>query len=155
MTFRIEALPPEPFTPLFAITDAELAARRTRRMVVDAHPGTPCRVSLADAQVGETVILTHYTHQPADTPYRASHAIFVRAGAARARPAVGEVPDVLRSRLVSLRMFDAGDMMIAADVVPGTELAAALNDAFAGAAAAYAHLHYAKPGCFAASARRA
>ena len=30
------------------------------------------------------MLLLNYVHQPADTPYKASHAIFVREGAERA-----------------------------------------------------------------------
>ncbi|QYX57422.1 DUF1203 domain-containing protein [Roseovarius sp. SCSIO 43702] len=155
MTFQIHALDPEIFAGLFELPDDELARRNACRVTVEAKPGTPCRVSLADAEPGETVLLVHHEHQPAQSPYRASHAIFVRPGVARARPAVDEIPEVLRSRLISVRVFDAGDMMIAADVVAGTRLDAALSAAFADPQAHYVHLHYAKPGCFAASVTRA
>ena len=60
-------------------------------MTVSESPGTPCRVTLADAEVGETVILINHTHLKADTPYRASHAIFVREGQPQAHLARGEV----------------------------------------------------------------
>ena len=155
MTFQIHALPETDFAPLFALTDEDLAARRVRRSVVTASPGTPCRVSLEDAGIGERVLLLNYTHQPAATPYHASHAIFVREGVTQARPAPGVVPAVFLSRLISVRMFDGGDMMIDAEAVAGQDLGAALTRCFAEPAVAYIHLHYAKPGCFAASVRRA
>ena len=155
MTFQIESLRPDAFAALFAMSDEDLAGCNARKMVVTANPGTPCRVSLADAEVGETVVLVNYEHQPAQSPYRSSHAIFVRQGVEQASPAVGEVPQVMLSRLMSLRLFDRGDMMIAADVVPGAELSAAIRQAFAEPAVAYVHVHYAKRGCFAASVRRA
>lgn len=154
MTFQIHALPAAPFAPLFALSDAELAARNMHRSTVQSCPGTPCRVSMRDAEVGETVILLNYEHQPEDSPYRATHAIFVREGAEHTQPAPDEVPDVIRSRLISLRLFDMAHMMIDADVVEGHQLSAAIQAAFEDDQVAYAHLHNAKPGCFAASVTR-
>ncbi len=78
MNFQIVPLSLKEFLPLFELSDAELAKHRTRRVIVDANPGFPCRVSLEDAEVGERVILLNYTHQPADSPYRATGPIFVR-----------------------------------------------------------------------------
>jgi hypothetical protein len=57
-----------------------------------AKPGFPCRVSLANAEVGEELILVNFEHQPSNTPYHAAHAIFVREGVKQARPAAGEMP---------------------------------------------------------------
>ena len=155
MSFQIHALPAEDFAPLFDLTEEALAARQACRKVVEASPGVPCRISLAEAEAGETVILVNYEHQPGNSPYRSSHAIYVREGVAQARLARGEVPEILRTRLISLRLFDAAHMMIGADVVDGTELAAAIETAFEDGNVAYAHLHIARPGCFAASVTRA
>ena len=47
---------------------------------------------MRDIEPGETALLLNYTHQPAGTPYRASHAIFVREGATAVYEAVDEVP---------------------------------------------------------------
>lgn len=155
MSFQIQALSPTQFEAYFLMDAAMLAKHKARKMIVAEHPGTPCRVSLADAQAGETVLLINYQHQPADTPYQASHAIFVREGVEQAKPAVNDVPDVLRRRLISIRHFDDTGMMIDADAVPGADLDAAIRRAFETASVSYLHLHYAKPGCFAATARRA
>jgi hypothetical protein len=84
MSFQIHALPVETFKPLFGMSEQELARINAARIVVDEKPGYPCRVSLADAEVGETVILLNHEHQPAESPYRASHAIFVREHAGQA-----------------------------------------------------------------------
>jgi hypothetical protein len=154
MSFRISALPLAPFAPLFALDDAALAARGARRMIADKTPGFPCRVSLEDAQPGETLILTHWEHQRADTPFRASHALYVREGAVEAHPEAGEVPALLRLRTLSLRGFDDGGMLIAADLAEGHALEPALASMLAAPAVAYVHLHYAKPGCYAARADR-
>ncbi|MBV8447109.1 MAG: DUF1203 domain-containing protein [Hyphomicrobiales bacterium] len=155
MGFRISALSASDFTPLFALSDRELAARGAMRLVVDKSPGFPCRVSLADAKVGEVVLLTNYEHQPARSPYRASHAIFVRENVPQAHPDVGEVPLALRARLLSVRAFDEAGMMIDAEVVDGGEVEPVIERMLANSSTAYLHLHNAKPGCYAARVDRA
>ncbi len=155
MDFQITPLQGKDFAHLFELTDAELAEQQACRQVVSANPGTPCRVSMQDAEIGETVILFNYAHQPEDSPYQASHAVFVRENAVQARFGVNEVPEVIRSRLISLRFFDQTHMMIDADVVAGDKVAHVLTQAFEDEAIAYVHIHNAKPGCFAASAHRA
>lgn len=155
MTFRITALDPAAFAPLFDLDDAALAARGARRVVADKSPGFPCRVSLADAEPGETLILANHVHLAGDTPYAGAHAVFVREAAVRADPAPGEVPLVLRRRLLSVRAYDAGAMMIDADVIDGKTVGPALDTLFARPEIAFVHLHYARPGCFAAAVTRA
>jgi len=86
MSFQIHALSPAQFEPLFSLSDSELAKVRATRMIADAKPGYPCRVSLADAEIGETMILVNFEHQSADSPFRATHAIFVRENAEQGSP---------------------------------------------------------------------
>ncbi len=155
MSFRILALPSDPFAPLFSLDDPTLAARGIVRKDDDAKPGFPCRVSLADAEIGETVLLLNYEHQSARTPFGASHAIYVRKGISQAHCSVGEVPEALRSRTISLRGFDAEHMLAAADLAQGTLLEAAIEAMLAHRNISYVHLHYAKPGCYAARVERA
>jgi hypothetical protein len=155
MPFRITALPRAPFAHLFALSDEALLPYRARRVVAAPGLGYPCRVSLVDAQPGETVVLVHHEHQAADTPFRASHAIYVRETAEHAHPAPGEVPAMFRTRLLSLRGFDAAGMMLAADAVAGVALEPALDAMLSDPAVAYVHLHFAKPGCYAARVDRA
>ena len=118
--------------------------------MVDAKPRLPDRIEVRDAEPGETVLLVNHTHQPADNPYRASHAIFVREGAETPFDAIDEVPEVLRRRLLSLRAFDRDDLMIDADVVDGVEAERLIGRLFEDPRVAYIHAHYAKRGCFAA-----
>lgn len=146
--FQVSALPRTAFAGLFALSDGDLAARNVRRMVVTEKPGFPCRVSLADAEVGESVLLLSFTHQPADSPYRSSGAIFVRETAAEASPAVNEVPAFLRHRLLSFRGYDTEGMMVRAEVSEGTALEEVVGRMFSVAETAYIHVHNAKPGCF-------
>jgi hypothetical protein len=148
MKFRFQGLSITSFRPLFALTDDDLAARGMRRMIADAKPGFPCRVSLEDAEPGERVLLVNYEHQPAHSPYRAIGPIFVRESAGAAYDSLN-VPPVLRGRLLSLRAYDADGMMVEADVVCGDEVEASLTRLFARADSAYVHIHNAKRGCYA------
>jgi hypothetical protein len=155
MTFQIHALSPEPFQTLLAMDDAELSERRACWRTADCEPGYPCRVSLEDAEAGERLLLANFEHLGEETPYRASHAVFVRAGARQARPEPGSIPDVIRRRLISVRGFDADWMMVAADVVEGANLDATIGTMLADPDIAELHLHIAKPGCYLARATRA
>ena len=155
MAFRIHALDAARFAPLFALSENALRERGACRVTADESPGYPCRVSLADAEVGERLILTHFEHQPADTPYRASHAIFVREGVERAVPDVDEVPESLASRLLSVRAFDARGFLLEGDVADGRALRACIERLFADHRTDCLHVHNAGPGCYAARVTRA
>jgi hypothetical protein len=155
MSFRIVGLDPAPFRHLFGLPDAELAALGARRCVADSRPGFPDRIEIRDAEPGERLLLLNFTHQPAATPYRASHAIFVREGAEHAYDRVGEIPEPLRIRPISLRAFDARHEMIDADLVDGRELEPLIERFLAMPAVSYLQAHYAKRGCYAARIERA
>ncbi len=154
MKFRFQGLSVAPFRSLFALGDGELAARGMRRMIADAKPGFPCRVSLEDAEPGERVLLANFEHQPAHSPYRATGPIFVRENVGAAYDGI-DVPPVLRGRLLSLRAYDANGMMVDADVVPSDDVESALSRLFERADTAYVHIHNAKRGCYACRVERA
>ena len=154
MNFRIHAVPIEPFAADIRLCDDALRARGMRRVVADARPAYPCRVSLQDAVEGERLLLTTYLHHDVATPYRASGPIYVRESAVRMSPDIDEIPALLRSRLLSLRAYDARGMMLAADVVPGSGLESGIAQLFSLEASAYLHVHYAKPGCYACRIER-
>lgn len=155
MAFQVSALPEREFADLFAMDEGELRQRGATRYVADRKPGFPCRVSLEDASPGETVILTPFVHQPADSPYKASGPVFVRSGAVAAAPAIDEVPELLRSRMLSVRAYDARSSMRDADVVDGRELEAVVERFFADPRVSYLHVHFARPGCYACRIDRA
>jgi hypothetical protein len=126
-----------------------------KRYVADRQPGYPCRVSLQDAARGERVVLVPFRHQSADSPYRASGPIFICEAASQASPGANEVPELLRSRLLSVRAYDADSLMVDADVVEGRDAEPMIERLFDNPAIAYIHAHYAKPGCYAARIDRA
>jgi hypothetical protein len=153
MTYVITGLPVEYFKPLFGLPDEDLARRNIVRMTADSAVGYPCRVTLADARPGDTLLLLNHEHQPAQTPYQGRHAIFVNEAATAPATFVDEVPPVLSVRkAISLRGFDGNDMIVDADVVPGAEVEPLILKLFENA---YIHAHNAGRGCFAARIDRA
>jgi hypothetical protein len=149
VAFQISALPKAPFEELFTLDDEALAARGAKRSIVESKPGVPCRVSLADAEPGEVAILVPFRHQPADSPYQASGPIFVRQSARQAFVPLNTVPEVFRTRLLSVRAYDRKDLMTNADVVDGQALETLVERLFEDAEVSYLHVHFARPGCFA------
>jgi hypothetical protein len=154
MSFRVLGLSPILFRPLFAMHDARLHKLGARRVIAD-DPRMPCRVSMEHAQLGEELLLLNFEHQPANTPYRATHAIYVRKCAEQAYNEVDTIPEVLRSRLLAVRAFDDQHMMIDAEVCEGNEAADLFGRFLADPQASYLHVHNAKRGCYAARVERA
>ena len=152
MSFRITGLSAQPFEHLFGLSEAELAAEGALRY---RGEGLPDRVELRDTVGDESVLLINHEHQPADTPYRSRHAIFVREHAGTPFDAVDTVPDALRRRLLSLRAFDAAGLMVDADVADGTAVEGLIERLLAQPEVAYVHAHFARRGCYAALIRRA
>jgi hypothetical protein len=155
MGFQISALDVDQFSHLFGQDEEALARQGVRRMVVENNPGVPCRVSLRDVEVGEPVLLMNFEHQSMPTPFRSSHAIFVKEWASRAMPGKNEVPLMFRDRLLSVRAFDSSGMMIDADVVDGEHLESLIERMLANEPAQYLHIHNARLGCYVGLIERA
>ncbi|HEY3950604.1 DUF1203 domain-containing protein [Phenylobacterium sp.] len=154
--YVVSGLPLEQFAPLFGLSDEALAARGVIRRIVDSAVGYPSRVELEDAEVGDTVLLLNYEHQPADTPFRASHAIFVNEKAEETRRTVNRLPGALAARdAVSLRAFREDGMMIDAGFAQRGEVEAAIGRFFANPDVAYLHAHTVGWGCYLARIDRA
>ncbi|MEA3037357.1 MAG: hypothetical protein QOH04_3159 [Sphingomonadales bacterium] len=154
MSFRITGLSQEPFRPLFGLSDEALVGRGVRRYVADG-PGFPDRIEISDAAPGETLLLVNYLHQPADTPYRASHAIFVREREVAPTDIVDDLPPAMRVRPLSLRAFDAEGLMVDGDLVEGADAECLIERLFADPSVVYIHAHYARRGCYAGLIERA
>lgn len=153
MTYRVTGLDPEPFKPLFGLSDEELAGRGIVRMTVDS-PTFPCRVSLTDRAVGEKVLLLNHVSHDVANPYRASHAIFVTEGEDEAAEYIDQVPPVFEKRALSLRGFDADGMMADAILTQAGEADAGIRKLFANPDIVTIHAHNATRGCFSAKIER-
>jgi hypothetical protein len=155
MSFRITGLPAEKFSRLFELSDKELARQGAVRRTADARkPGYPCRVSLTDSNEGDELLLVNHEHHPVDSPYRMRFAIYVRRGE-ETYDAVDRVPQQLRIRQLAARSFDRSGMMVGWELVDGKKLEGAIERLFADPKAAYLHVHYPAPGCYAARIDRA
>jgi hypothetical protein len=152
MSFRITGLPAEPFAPLFALPDEQLKARGAVRRIADG--AFPCRISLTDAEPGDELILVNHEHHEVDSPYRMRFAIYVRQGEQRF-DAIDQVPEQLRRRMLAVRAFDGDAMMIGHELIGGQQVEQAIERLLADPAAAYLHVHFASPGCYAARVERA
>ena len=151
MTYRITGLDPEPFRPLFALSDEELASRGAMRMTVAEKPSFPCRVTLEDREIGEQVLLlNHVSHKGG--PYHASHAIFVSDGAPGTF--VDEVPPVFNGRVLSLRAFDDEGLMAEAALAQPGEADAVIRKLLANELVDHIDAHNATRGCFSARIER-
>lgn len=155
MSFQVRPLPAGHFSKLYGQDDAKLKGMGVEPVIADSKPGFPCRVSLRDAEPGERVLLMNYEHQPAATPYRSAHAIYVIDGAGEAAPEVDEVPELMRVRLLSVRAFSKDDRILGADIATSHAIAPLFERLLADPRVSYLHAHYARFGCFAARVDRA
>ena len=154
MTYRITGLDPAPYRPLFGLADEELAKRGVVRMIVDS-PTFPCRVSLTDRALGESVLLVNHVSHEVANPYRASHAIFVTEAEQQPAVFVDEEAPVFKSRVLSLRGFDRDGMMAEAMLSQPGEADAVIRKLFANPKIETIHAHNAVRGCFSAMIERA
>ena len=153
-TFQLVGIEHKQFEPLFDLSDAELASRGIIRCIADSDAGFPCRVSLEDARAGDELLLLHYLHHSAVSPYRASGPIYVRRGERRRVLVPGLVPEYVTRRIISMRAYDSEQMMLSGDVQEGSGIARALERLFTDPAVSYVHLHNARRGCFSCHVRR-
>ena len=153
MTYRIQGLAPEPFRRLFQMSNEELRERRAVRVTATGS-GEPCRVSLEDAVAGEQLILVNHVSHDADTPFRATHAIYVREKAEDAPVFEDELPPQLDRRNVSLRAFDRDGMMVQAVLAAAGEGDGAVRALLERPEVAEIHAHTQALGCFLARIER-
>ena len=155
MTYKISGLDPAQFAHLVGLSDEQLATHSAARMTADANPNFPCRVTLDDAEIGETLLLVNHVSHDGNNPYRASHAIFVSESAGKAAVYHDEIPPALARRVLSLRAFDADGMMTDAALAQPGEADAVLRRLLADPAVDHVDAHNATRGCFAARIERA
>lgn len=155
MNYRITGLDFSQFSHLAGLADDELQQYRATRVIADSSPGYPDRIELRDAKLNESLILVNYTHQPAESPFRSSHAVYVLEHAGDRFDRINQVPEVLHNRTISLRAFDGRGMIVEAALAEGKDVEPAIESLFENPAAEYLHLHYAKLGCYACRVDRA
>ena len=150
MSYRITGLNPADHAPLFAMSDAELAAINARRVTATTNHGFPCRVSLRDADEGEDLILFHHISHDVATPYRSAYAVYVREEAREIASYADTVPPVFEGRPIALRGFDADGNLQNATLALTGDADAKIRELFESEEIAYIHAHNAAHGCFSA-----
>jgi hypothetical protein len=153
VTYRVIGIDPAPYRSLFGLPEEDLAKRGIVRMTVDS-PTFPCRVSLTDRAIGETVLLLNHVSHDVANPYRSSHAIFVAEADQEPAEYVDRVPPVFEKRVLSLRGFDAHGMMAQAVLTQPGEADAGIRELFANPSIDMIHAHNATRGCFSARIER-
>jgi hypothetical protein len=154
MTYRISGLDPANFKTLRGADEVTLAAHNAVRVIADSKPGFPCRVSLEDAEPGESLILLHHVSHDVATPFRSAYAIYVRETADHAASFIDELPPVFANRPMAFRAFDAEGMLRNASLAAPGEADAAIQNLFEAPEIAYIDAHNAAHGCFAARVER-
>lgn len=155
MDFRITGLSPAPFERFYGLSDAKLRVLNIVRYTVDETPGFPDRIEMREGRIGETMLLLNHIYQPANSPYKASHAVFVLEGATHKFDEINTIPEVMQHRILSLRAFDANGMMISADLAEGPKVEPLIQTQIALPNTAYIHAHNAKQGCYSGLIERA
>ena len=154
MSFRISGLDSSAFNHLFGLSEAELERHAAKRYIATEKPGFPCRVTLEDAEPGESLLLVAYRHHTANTAYRAEGPIFVREIHSAKAEWSEKIPPQLQQRLISLRAYDTRGMMVDADVVDGKQLEPLIERFLDNPNVDYLHAHFARRGCYAALIQR-
>ena len=151
----IEGLDFNLFSKYFSMSDTDLEAAGAYLFVADKKSCYPCRVSLQDAEIGDTVLAIHYEHHPAQGPYRSGGPIFIRKDAKTAKLGPNEIPKMLRPRLLSIRGYSSKALMLEGDTVAGEEIESVLENQFRNSAVDYIHIHNAGAGCFNCEVKKA
>jgi hypothetical protein len=100
------------------------------------------------------MILLNFVSADVDTPFRASHAIFVREGADRAAHYRDRMPALIDRRTTSLRAFDRHGMIRAAALAAPGEADAGVRTLLTDDAIDHVDIHTSAWGCFLARAER-
>lgn len=150
MTYKIQGLGRDAYAALIGLDDDGLVCRQARRVTADSKPGFPCRVTLEDAEPGETLILFNHLSHDVPTPFRNAYAVYVRETATEPACFVDEPPPVFTGRAVGLRGFDAEGMLRGALLALPGEADSKIRELFDRPEIETIHAHNAAAGCFAA-----
>src|SRR5437868_2213537 len=91
--FRVSGISADVIDQYRYLSDQELQKQRVVRLIADDKPGFPCRVSLVDAEIGESVLLLNFEHLSGLSPYRSVGPIFVRESATETYSKTNEIPE--------------------------------------------------------------
>jgi len=142
-------------SPIDTATADDLRRSGGEIHVAEESPGYPCRQCLRDAAVGEELVLVSHDPFTTDSPYRSASPIFLHREPCGTPDDLDQIPPQLSGRQLSVRSFDRREMMIAAAVIDGRELASVIDELLDDDASARLHVHNASRGCWAVTVDRA
>ena len=134
-------------------------AERFRRTCADDNGNTlrrmvsagrfPCRHCLRLAREGEEVLLGSYNLTGPLGIYWTPSPIFVHAEPCERFAQADEVPEIVRTSLVSVRSYDANDQCLydLGEAVEGPDVDGPLARAITDPRTQFVNIHTAKPGC--------
>jgi hypothetical protein len=154
-SFQIKGLDFNNFHHLFSLTDKQLKKVNAKRIVVNENPGFPCRISLVEAEIGETILALSYRHHDVESPYKSSGPIFIRENVTTANLKVNELPQILENRHLSLRAYNNKNMMVNALTTQNNDVENKIQYLLAVKTIVYIHIHNANPGCYSCRVERA
>jgi hypothetical protein len=125
-----------------------LRAGATVFNVADSSPGYPCRQCLNDAEVGEVLALVSYDPFSLESPYHSASPIYLHKDDC-GEADVSTIPGQQLRRQLSVRAFDAHEMMLAGEVIDGVDLEDTAARLLASNDVAFVHVHNASRGCWA------
>ena len=116
--------------------------------VADSSPGYPCRQCLKDAEVGEVLALVSYDPFTLGSPYRSASPIFLHKDDC-GRADVSTIQGQQLRRQLSVRAFDANEMMVNGTLIDGVDLENTAARLLASNEVLFIHVHNASRGCWA------
>jgi hypothetical protein len=144
-------------TPIDSQVADRLRAVGGEVYVADAKPSYPCRQCLLDAEIGEELILVSYDpfeESESSSPYRSASPIFLHREPCTPYSSQPSLPEQLTCRTLSVRAFDADEMMLDAAIIEGASLAETIDALLGNTEVHHLHVHNASRGCFAARVQR-
>lgn len=154
MTFRITGIDPAPWWHLTQLSDDELPAHNARRMIANSKPGFPCRMTLEDAEPGESLLLVGHRIERPGSPYQFEYAIFLREQADAAAIYDDRVPPVIETRRVAMRGFDESGLVAQVELAEPGDGEQVIRAMLEDSTIAYIDVHNVIAGCFAARVER-
>jgi hypothetical protein len=109
----------------------------------------PVRCCLHDATAEEGVLLLSLRPQSGDSPYAAPGPVYIHRDRCAGYSPQGDVPQILRGRMLSLRGYTDGHMITGTAVVAGGDVEGAAHKLLDVPGTAYLFVHFAGPGCYA------
>lgn len=119
------------------------------RRSISTGTGAPCRHCLRNGTKGEEMLLGSYRLVAPVGIYWTPSPIFLHAADCPAYAGTGEIADIVRTSLISVRAYDAAQMVLydLGQVADGTNADAPLARALADPRTSFVNIHTAKPGC--------